>query len=261
MNALAARYVLITFGSLLFPGLPVWATDLPATLDWAHRVELGTPVSGVINEILVRPGQQVGKGELLLRLDPRGFQTRVARFSASLEEARLRRAEAQREFERASELYERTLLSDHERQVAEIAAAAAEAAYRRADAGLTQARLELEYSQLRAPFDGVVVGVSGAVGEAVASGLRIRPLVVVAANHRMRAKAQLTPDRPLRLQSGQKARVAIAGGWADARIEYLGWEPARQTPEGTLYDLYVIFDTSAGRRLRAGQPVTVRLDD
>jgi multidrug efflux system membrane fusion protein len=255
------RYVLIIFASLFFPCLPVSAADLSATLDWARRAELGTPVSGVISEILVRPGQQVAKGELLLRLDPRGIQARVARFSASLEEARLRRAEAQREFERASELYERTLLSDHERQVAEIAAAAAEAAYRRADAGLTQARLVLEYSQLRAPFEGVVVRVSGAVGEAVASGLRIRPLVVVADNHRMRAKAQLAPDQSLRLQPGQKAQVGIAGGWVDARIEYLGWEPARQAPEETLYDVYVIFDTPARRRLRAGQPVTVRLDD
>ena len=114
---------------------------------------------------------------------------------------------------------------------------------------------------MRAPFDGVVVQVPGGVGEAVAGGLRIRTLVVVADNLRMRAKTQVGPERLRRLQPGQRAQVALAGGWSEARIEYQGWEPARQTQEETLYDLYVIFDNPAGRRLRAGQPVMVRLND
>ena len=261
MNSLVLRCALLAFGAGFLPCPPVQAKDLPATLDWIRRAELGTPVSGVIREVRVRLGQQVRKDELLLRLDPRGFQARVAAAGAFLEEARLRRAEAQRELDRAGELYERTLLSDHDRQVAEVAAATAEAVYRRAQAALAQARLDLEFSQLRAPFDAVVIGVSGAVGEAVAGGLAVRPLVVVADNRRMQAKTRVTLDQSQGLQPGQMARVAIGSGWLEARIQYLGWEPAGQTPDETLYDLHVIFNVPAGRRLRAGQPVMVRLND
>jgi multidrug efflux pump subunit AcrA (membrane-fusion protein) len=42
------------------------AAGWPATLEWARRVELGVPVSGVVQEVTVAPGQRVAAGTVLV---------------------------------------------------------------------------------------------------------------------------------------------------------------------------------------------------
>ena len=96
-----------------------------ATLQWGQRAELGTLVSGVVAEVPVRAGQSVNKGALLVTLDDRGFRARVQGAQAAVTRTGVRFEEAKREQERAIELYDRTVLSEHERQLAEIALAEA----------------------------------------------------------------------------------------------------------------------------------------
>ena len=60
------------------------AQELQATLHWARRVELGMPVSGVVQEVSVARGQHVAAGQALVTLDPRDFEARLAGASARL---------------------------------------------------------------------------------------------------------------------------------------------------------------------------------
>jgi multidrug resistance efflux pump len=157
-------------------------------------------------------------GAVLLELDPRLFQARLAEAEATLVQSRQHRDEAMRELARTRELFDRTLLAVHDRQVAEIAAAEAEAAFRRAESGLVRARLDLEYSRLAAPFDAWVVEVMAAPGEAVVSRLQARPLAVVVPAGRMRARALLAREQLAPLRLGSPAGVTVDGqsrsrGW------------------------------------------------
>ena len=62
----------VLLGTAVWLAAPVAAaTDLPASLDWGKRVELSTPVSGVIQNVPVKPGQRVEKDTVLLKLDQR----------------------------------------------------------------------------------------------------------------------------------------------------------------------------------------------
>ncbi|MEE1672320.1 efflux RND transporter periplasmic adaptor subunit [Agarivorans aestuarii] len=109
----------------------------------AHDLaELSFRVDGEIRQILVKKGQKVNKGDLLAELDKRDYQIIV-----NDREARLTLTKQQ--FERAKALLDQKLLSQSEYDKMR-------AEYLVASADYKKAQLMLKYTELRAPFDGIV---------------------------------------------------------------------------------------------------------
>jgi len=98
---------------------PAWAAD---------KVELTTRVSGVVESVLVKPGQRVKKGAVLLRLDKTILQARLEEAVAEHARAQADEADAKREQGRAQELYDRTVSSTSELEAAELRYTRAQAA-------------------------------------------------------------------------------------------------------------------------------------
>jgi membrane fusion protein, multidrug efflux system len=203
---------------------PALALEVKAELDWAKRLELGTPVKGVIQEIRVQAGQRVAEKEILLQLDQRGFKSRVAGLTAQVAHFKAQLAEARREQERAIELYDRTVLSDHELQVAKNNLIAAEANYQNGRADLVQAELDLEYSSVRAPYDAVVVSRLAEVGQTVVPDLQPVILFVLADAHHMLAKGQVSASEINQVSTGKQAVVKIDSEEYTGRIINFGLE-------------------------------------
>ncbi len=244
----------------LMAASPAWAADVDATLDWVRRVELSTPVSGIVSEVLVEVGDRVAKGASLLRLDPRGFQARVVETEARLAREKENQEEAQRELERTDELYERTLIAEHEVQLARIELASAKARYQAAQARLTQARLDLEYSEVRAPFEGLVVRRAVALGQTVVTRLQGTPLLVLAEAGRMLARARVPVGEISRLQERQSLSVTVADHVYQGRIRHIALESeSSPVAGGPLYAVDVEFPVPSNVILRAGQPASVTL--
>jgi RND family efflux transporter MFP subunit len=236
------------------------AADVPALIGWSQRVELGTLVSGIVAKVHVRPGQTVTKGDELISLDDRGFRSEVQRRLAEYGHAQAVLEEAQREDERAIELYDRTVLSDFERNQALIALQAARAAAERARAVLLEARLNLERSVVRAPFDGLVLGVNAAAGQTVVSDLQSQPLVTVADSTLLRARAQVDADQAARLKTGQALRAMGRGRVLEAAVSFVGLEPVGMAGERPRYELVVDIVTDEQTELRIGETVTLELE-
>jgi len=236
------------------------ADDIPAVVGWSQRVELGTLVSGMVSEVHVRPGQRVNKGDSLVSLDDRGFSSQVARCVAEQRHAQAMLEEAKREDERAAELYDRTLLSDYERNLALIALQAARAAAEKARAGLTEARLALERSVVRAPFDGVVLAVNAAPGQTVVSELQSQPLVALADHRTVRARAQVDATQAGRLEPGKTLGATVRGRTVDATVSYVGYEPVAQSEQGPRYELVAEIVVDERQPLRVGETVTLHLE-
>ncbi len=230
------------------------AETLDARLHWLQRVVLGTPVSGVIAEVAAVPGQRVAQGEVLLRLESRPLQARVDGLAAERIARADDRDEARRERARAQELYDRTLLADHDLTLARIALARAEAALKTTEAQLAQARWELEYSQIRAPFDAWVVRRNAEPGQTVISNLQAEPLLVVARAGTMLARARVGAERLPVLAPGQALTVTVAGKAYAGRLQRIALEP---DADGR-YAMDVRFDSGA-RLLRAGLPARIEL--
>ena len=242
---------------LLFGGMtPLWAANFDASLVWLHRVELGTPVSGVINEVKVVPGDVVQKGQALLRLDPRGFQARLKMAQAQHKSLQEKRAEAKRELERAEELYERTVLSDHDLQTAKNSYIEADAEYKGAEAALVQARLDLEYSTLSAPFNAVVLERFAQLGQTVSADLQPVTLLVVAEANKMLARTYVDIEQANILKKNSNASVTVNDNQYTASVFSVGLEPVPE--ENDKYVLDVIFDTGK-LQLRAGQEAVIEL--
>lgn len=234
------------------------AEELQATLDWSQRVGLGLTVSGVVARVPVSPGQRVEKGQLLVALDDAHLQARIARAEAELEEARQNRDEGARELERALELYDRTVLSDHELRLAEIGEARGKAAWHKARAELAEARVLLRQSRVLAPFAGRVIAVAAQPGQAVINGLRAETLVELARDDRLVARAAIGAELAARLEAGGGASVEVSGQRLEARVEQVGLEPVETAADGApRYELRVVFERPEGMPARAGLPLVI----
>jgi multidrug efflux system membrane fusion protein len=231
--------------------------EAEGTLEWTQRVELGMPVSGVVAEVHVAPGQTVAAGDALVSLDRRDFVDRRDRPRAEHRHAEVLLDEARREDERAAEMYDRTVLSDYERNQARIALAAAEAQLARAADELTRATLALERSRIRAPFDARVLWVDAAPGQAVVSELASRPLVVVAEASRVRVRFAVSVEDTTTLQPGASVVVRRGDRQLQARIDFVGHEPVDGTGAGVRYPATATLDNPSDRPLRVGEPLTV----
>jgi len=165
------RIVAIALAGLGLVGAsPLWAAD---------KVELTTRVSGVVDQVLVKPGQRVKKGAVLLRLDKTVLQARLDEAAAELTRAQADEGDAKRELERAQELFNRTVSSTSELDAATLRYARAQAALSGANARRAIAQKNLSDAELKAPFDGVVSAIPGAPGTVVAADCQPRPLVIL----------------------------------------------------------------------------------
>ena len=235
------------------------AAEVEATLDWARRVELSTPVSGVVKEVAVEPGDAVAADEPLVRLDPRPLKAALQAAQARVDKTRPARDETKRELERSRELYDRTLLSKHDLQVAEIEHAAAAAELREARAAVEQARLDLEYSVVRAPFEAWVLERPAQVGQTVVTRLEARPLVVLAERGRMMARAAVAPAAAQALERGEELAVVVDGRRYAGKVRSVGLEPVADSGETPRYPVTVVFSHDGAERLRAGGKAKVVL--
>ena len=145
----------------------------------AADIELTTRVSGVVEEILVKSGQRVKKGTVLLRLNKTIYQAQVDEAGAEGERLSAEEAEAKRDLDRAQELYSRTVSSTTELDAAKLRYTRAKSALTIAEARLIIARKNLMDTELRAPCNGVVATLPAAPGVVVAAECQPEVLVVM----------------------------------------------------------------------------------
>jgi RND family efflux transporter MFP subunit len=246
---------LASFALCLLATSAVAAEEFPAVLDWSQRAVLSTPVSGVVSEVAVHPGEAVAAGQLLLQLDQRPLESRMQDAQAQLHKHQLQRDEAGRELERTRELYSRRVISTHDLQLAEIAFAAAQSDYASAKAALEEATLHREYSQLHAPFAGVVLNVEVSAGMTVINRQQATPLVTLAQDHPLHALAQVPGAVLTGLMAGQAASISVNGQRYDGKLESLGAEPDSRGQ----YTLTFSFDPGTSG-LHAGQTARVAIE-
>lgn len=165
------RMMAITLAAIFLGSAgPLWA---------AERVELTTRVSGVVEEVLVKPGQRVKKGAVLLRLDKTVLQARLDEATAEQVRAEADEGDARRELERAEELFNRTVSSASELEAATLRHARAKAALSGAKARRVIAQKNLADAELKAPSNGVVKSVPGGPGTVVTADCQPKTLVIL----------------------------------------------------------------------------------
>ena len=234
---------------------PAVAEDIEARVGWSKRLVMSTTVSGVVDEVLVKAGDRVIKGDILVRLQPDRFKAALASALAMRNDAKYALAEAQREWDRAQELYDRTVLSDRDLQLAENALVQARAVFARAKSRHINAQRDLLESEIRAPFDAIVLSQQAVPGQVVITRMQSVPLVSLAATGHYSAQGHVSLQLANTLKTGQVVSLSINDKSYKGTIDVIAFEPDKNT---NTYAVSVRFQEDENL-LRTGQPAMIHL--
>jgi HlyD family secretion protein len=194
------------------------------TLTPVNTVQVGSQVSGTIQHLYVDFNDQVREGQLIARIEPAVFEAKLAEAEANVASAEASRdkaavavAEARRELERVSELHGKRLAAASELDAAEFAFQAAEVELRVKEAAVAQSRaalkreqVNLDYTSIHAPTDGVVISRDVDVGQTVAASLQAPTLFTIANDlTRMQVEADVDESFIGRVREGQPVSFTV----------------------------------------------------
>jgi HlyD family secretion protein len=194
------------------------------TLEAVETVDVGTQVSGVVQQLFADFNSIVRKGQVIAKLDPSLIQTQieqqtanVIRAEADLERLRVNLADAKQKLDRAQQMAERNLIPRTELETAEVNVKSADAQIRSSEAALTQARAQLNnqrvnlgYTTILAPIDGIVISRNVDQGQTVAASMNAPTLFIIAADlTKMQVLANIDEADVGRMRPGQTVTFRV----------------------------------------------------
>jgi HlyD family secretion protein len=252
-------------------------------------VEVGSQLSGQILELMADFNDEVEAGQIIARLDPQTFETRVREAQATLEvaeaqvavsQANLSRSqselrEADRAYERARELLDRGTFSRVQFDAAETARDSARAAVQvsqanlrnsratldQRQASLESAQVDLERATIRSPIDGVVIDRRVDVGQTVAASLNAPVLFMIARDlSRIQIEArvdesdigQIAVGQPVTFEVDAFRERSFSGAVRQVRL-------AAITEQNVVTYTVVIEADNPGQRLLPGMTANVNI--
>ncbi len=243
------------------------------TLSALVTVQVGSQVSGRVQQLFVDFNSPVKKGQLIAKIDPQLFQASLeqarANYAAAegnLEKAKVQAAQAELDFKRQANLAERKLVAPADFDTAKTNLAAAKAQIsvnianlQQAKAALNQARVNLAYTSIISPTDGVVISRSVDVGQTVAASLAAPTIFVIAEDLRkMQVDTSVAEADVGKLTAGMDATFvvdAFPGERFKGKVRQI--RNAAQTVQNVVtYDAVIDVDNS-DLKLRPGMTANV----
>ena len=200
------------------------------TLQAVKTVQVGTQVSGTIQNLYADFNSLVKKGQILARLDPSLFQTQIEqaranliRAQADLDRLKVGLDDARTKLARAQELSSRQLIPASDLETAQVNVRSIEAQIRSSEAQVTQARaslnqndVNLQHTVITAPIDGLVISRNVDVGQTVAASMQAPTLFILAADlTKMQVVANLDESDVGRIRPGQHVSFRVDAYPAD----------------------------------------------
>jgi HlyD family secretion protein len=205
-------------------GTVVEAVSTTGSLKAVTTVQVGTQVTGVIDQILVDFNDHVDKGQVIARLETDVLEARLAQDEAALaaarasvEGARVAVEQAQTNQRRVQSLYQQKLAKQEDLDAAGFAVRSAEANLQAEQTHVTQAeatvrmsRTNLDHATITSPIHGVVLDRAVDVGQTVAASLQAPTLFTLAEDLReMRVEAAVDEADIGRIHTGQHVTFTV----------------------------------------------------
>lgn len=153
--------------------------DYSGRLEAVNRVDIRPLVSGTLTAVHFHDGAYVKKGDVLFTIDPRPYAAEVERAQAQLAAAQTRAAYSATELARGQRLAVDNAIAKRDLDEKQNAAREADAQVQAAQAALTAAKLNLEYTRIVAPVSGRISRAEVTVGNIVAAGAGTPPLTTL----------------------------------------------------------------------------------
>ena len=245
-------------------------------LEAVTTVQVGSQVSGIIENLYVDYNAIVREGDVLMRLDPSLFETQIEQARANLvraeadtERLRVSGDDAKTKLARAEDLARRELIPATEFEAAQVNLRLAEAQLKSAEAQVIQARaslnqneVNLEHTVIRAPIDGIVISRLVDVGQTVAASLQAPELFVIAADlTKMRVIANIDESDVGRIRPSQRVTFTVDAYPAEAfegSVSQIRLEPLVQ--QNVVTYATVIDAPNPDLKLKPGMTATISLE-
>ncbi|MDX2473885.1 MAG: efflux RND transporter periplasmic adaptor subunit [Candidatus Krumholzibacteria bacterium] len=180
------------------------------TLDAVTTVQVGTQVSGIIDEICVDFNDPVEEGQVIARIDTTLLANAVAGAEASLAHSRAELLQAQREYTRIQALHDENMVSDSEYNAGQYSLDAARASVQSAEVDIARARQTLNYATITSPIDGTVISRSIDVGQTVQASFSAPELFLIAGDlTSMQILVAVDESDIGQISEGQTARFTV----------------------------------------------------
>jgi multidrug resistance efflux pump len=229
----------------------------------AQVIQMTPRVSGPIVDLPIQDNQFVKAGDLLFKIDPRTFQAAVNQAESDLQQAQVKAKDAKEEADRARSIRgrDRGAMSVQQLERKENDQRAAEAAVLGAEAALQQAKLNVEFTEVKASVDGYVTNLNLRLGsQAVAN----QPALALIDVDSYWVHGFFREDRIGDVQPGDRAIVTLMtypDRPLEGKVDSLGWGIA-QDDGSTGYNLLPSINaTFEWIRLAQRVPVRVHLID
>ena len=145
----------VKVATVLQKDVPIYVEAIGQTRG-STEIEVRARVEGFIESVDFKEGNPVRKGQLLYTIDPSPFEAALAQAKGSLAEAEAQLARATQDVVRFEPLVAKNAISRQEYDTAVVVKRAAEAAVEASKASAERARIDLGYTKVTAPADGLV---------------------------------------------------------------------------------------------------------
>jgi HlyD family secretion protein len=180
------------------------------TLSAVTTVQVGTQVSGLIEQLLVDFNDRVEKGQVIARLDTTLLESNLRDVEASLERSVAELRQAERDLQRITSLYTQGISAIADLNKAQYTFDVARASVKGAEASLERAKRNLAYATITAPVSGIVVERAVDVGQTVAASMSTPKLFTIANDlSEMQILAPVDESDIGRIKEGQQVRFTV----------------------------------------------------
>ncbi|HVL59122.1 MAG TPA: efflux RND transporter periplasmic adaptor subunit [Burkholderiaceae bacterium] len=255
--------------------LTIAPRDVPVAFEYvgqvagSREIEVRARVTGIVEKRLYAEGTAVNAGQPLFLLDPQPFRARLALAEAQLAQAQARVRQAARDEARIRPLAEAQAASRKEADDAASALDLARASLKAAEAQVLQARLDLGYTEVRAPLPGIVgraLKAEGSLADANGDNLlatlaQVDPAYVVygvGEAERIRIADEIASGRLLVPSEGFSVRVKLSDGKVLDRTGRVAFRDYKSDPTTGSFAARAVLPNPDGR-LAPGQFVRVML--
>ena len=183
----------------------VQTVEASGTINPVTQTSVGTQISGRVEEILVDYNSTIKKGQLLAVIDPSTYKSNVIQQEANLQKLESVFKNAARNYERYKKLYAQELVAKSELDNAEMDYLSANAQVVQGRASLDKAKIDLSYTNVVSPVDGIVISKEVELGQTVAASYQTPTLFLVAEDlTKMQIEVNISEADISKIKEGQR---------------------------------------------------------
>jgi len=179
------------------------------TLESVTSVDVGTQVTGIIDKIYVDYNSQVTQGQLIAEIEKTLLESELKSADANMESARLKYEYDRTNYLRDKQLHDKQLISDYEFDTSENQYRMSKTAYEKSQADRVKAAKNLNYAEIYAPIDGVVISRDVEVGQTVVSSMTVANLFTIADLENMQVVADVDEADIGQVKTGQTVTFTV----------------------------------------------------